>query len=180
MLICPEHAQIFACEGWGRERIQEAMYSASRMPFRTLMLNKERPAMAASHPELSWMWDHPDLPVPIVEDPGCFEIAVVGSAAGVVRISTGPASPSPCPSRTDANSTDLEADRLRRQGASCRLTANGIDVGRATRSSSMRHHSFGGAHFYLGVSLARLEAQLAITALVQRFPSLRLADEPLE
>ena len=26
LLICPEHAQIFAREGWGRERIQEAMY----------------------------------------------------------------------------------------------------------------------------------------------------------
>ena len=82
MLICPEHAQVFAREGWGRERIQEAMYRAARMPFRTLMLNKERPAMAASHPELGWMWDHPDLPVPIVEDPGCFEIVVVGGAAG--------------------------------------------------------------------------------------------------
>jgi hypothetical protein len=82
LLVCPEHAQIFAREGWGRERIQEAMYRAARMPFRTLMLNKERPAMAASHPELGFMWDHPDLPVPIVEDPGCFEIAVVGGAAG--------------------------------------------------------------------------------------------------
>jgi hypothetical protein len=38
--------------------------------------------MAASHPELGFMWDHPDLPVPIVEDSGCFEIAVVGGAAG--------------------------------------------------------------------------------------------------
>jgi hypothetical protein len=82
MLICPEHAQIFAREGWGRAEIQAAMYEAARVPFRTLMLNKERPAMAASHPALGWMWDHPDLPVPIVEDPGCFEIVVVGGAAG--------------------------------------------------------------------------------------------------
>jgi cytochrome P450 len=45
----------------------------------------------------------------------------------------------------------------------------------------VRHHSFGGgAHFCLGAPLARLEAQLAITALVQRFPNLRLAAEPLE
>jgi hypothetical protein len=82
ILMCPEHAQVFAREGWGRERIQEAMYAATRIPFRTLMLNKERAAMAVSHPELGWLWDHPDLPVPIVEDPGCFEIAVVGGAAG--------------------------------------------------------------------------------------------------
>jgi cytochrome P450 len=45
----------------------------------------------------------------------------------------------------------------------------------------VHHHSFGGgAHFCLGAPLARLEAQLAIPALLQRFPRLRLADEPLE
>ncbi|HXJ84152.1 MAG TPA: cytochrome P450 [Candidatus Methylomirabilis sp.] len=45
----------------------------------------------------------------------------------------------------------------------------------------VRHHSFGGgAHFCLGAPLARLETQLAIAALVQRFPRLRLSDEPLE
>jgi cytochrome P450 len=45
----------------------------------------------------------------------------------------------------------------------------------------VHHHSFGGgAHFCLGAPLARLEAQLAIAALVQRFPNLRLAEEALE
>lgn len=45
----------------------------------------------------------------------------------------------------------------------------------------VHHHSFGGGvHFCLGAPLARLEAQLAITALVQRFSNLRLGDEPLE
>jgi cytochrome P450 len=43
----------------------------------------------------------------------------------------------------------------------------------------VHHHSFGGgAHFCLGAPLARLEAQLAIGALLERFPHLRLADEP--
>jgi len=43
------------------------------------------------------------------------------------------------------------------------------------------HHSFGGgAHFCLGAPLARVEAQIAVGTLVRRFPSLRLADEPLE
>lgn len=43
------------------------------------------------------------------------------------------------------------------------------------------HHSFGGGvHFCLGAPLARLEAQMAVATLVQRFPTLRLADEPLE
>ncbi|HSA92767.1 MAG TPA: cytochrome P450 [Terriglobales bacterium] len=39
-----------------------------------------------------------------------------------------------------------------------------------------RHLAFGqGAHYCLGAPLARLEAQIAITALLQRFPGLRLA-----
>jgi hypothetical protein len=82
LFICPEHAQIFAGAGWDRARIQEALYRAARVPFRTLMVNKERKAMAVAHPELSWLWDHPDLPLPVVEDPACYDIAVVGAAAG--------------------------------------------------------------------------------------------------
>ncbi len=43
------------------------------------------------------------------------------------------------------------------------------------------HNSFGGgAHFCLGAPLARLEAQVAIGTLIQRFPKLRLSDGPLE
>jgi hypothetical protein len=43
------------------------------------------------------------------------------------------------------------------------------------------HHSFGGGvHFCLGAPLARLEAQIALTSLVQRFENLRLGDAPLE
>lgn len=82
LFLCPEHAQVFAKAGWGRARIQDALYRAARLPFATMMLNKEPKAMAVAHPELGFMADHPDLPVPVVEDPGCFEIAVVGGAAG--------------------------------------------------------------------------------------------------
>ena len=43
------------------------------------------------------------------------------------------------------------------------------------------HQSFGGGiHFCLGAPLARLEAQLAINALVRRFPKMRLTGEPLQ
>ena len=82
LFICPEHAQIFARAGWGRRQIQEALYRLARVPFRTAMLNKEAKAMAAAHPELSWLHDHPDLAIPVVETPDCFDIAVVGGAAG--------------------------------------------------------------------------------------------------
>jgi hypothetical protein len=82
LFICPEHAQVFARAGWGREQLQEALYRAARLPFRTLMLTKEPKAMATAHPELRWLTDHPDLPLPVVEEPACFDIAVVGGAAG--------------------------------------------------------------------------------------------------
>jgi cytochrome P450 len=45
----------------------------------------------------------------------------------------------------------------------------------------VHHRSFGGgAHFCLGAPLARLEGQLAIAALFERFTRVRLVDEPLE
>ena len=82
LFICPEHAAIFHREGWDRASIQAALYRAARLPFRTMMLNKERAAMMASHPELAWLEDNPDVAIPVVEDPGCFDLVVVGGAAG--------------------------------------------------------------------------------------------------
>ena len=44
-----------------------------------------------------------------------------------------------------------------------------------------RHLAFaGGAHFCLGAALARLEGQIAIDAILRRFPNLRLADQQVE
>jgi len=49
------------------------------------------------------------------------------------------------------------------------------------RRDDTHHQAFGGGiHYCLGAPLARLEAQLAISTLVRRFPSLRLTDETLE
>lgn len=52
---------------------------------------------------------------------------------------------------------------------------DGLDI---TREDN-QHLGFGmGIHFCLGAPLARLEAQIAIPALLQRFPRLALPDEP--
>jgi cytochrome P450 len=45
----------------------------------------------------------------------------------------------------------------------------------------VQHHAFGGgAHYRLGAPLAGLEAQLAIPAVLERFPRPRLVDGPSE
>lgn len=55
-------------------------------------------------------------------------------------------------------------------------TADELDI---TRPDAGQHMSFGnGIHHCLGSSLARTEAQVAIGALVRRFPDLALAGEP--
>lgn len=55
-------------------------------------------------------------------------------------------------------------------------TADQLDI---TRPDAGQHMSFGnGIHHCLGSSLARTEAQVAIGALVRRFPGLALAGEP--
>jgi pimeloyl-[acyl-carrier protein] synthase len=52
-----------------------------------------------------------------------------------------------------------------------------LDLGRADN----RHVAFGlGIHFCLGAPLARLEGQIAINAMVQRFPKLALATDRVE
>lgn len=82
LFICPEHAALFGRAGWTKATLRKYLYDHARLPFRTLMLNKEPKAMAIAHPELQWLWDVPDTPLPIVETPDCFDIAVVGGAAG--------------------------------------------------------------------------------------------------
>ena len=55
-------------------------------------------------------------------------------------------------------------------------TADRLDVARPNAGD---HVSFGGGiHHCLGAALARLEAQVAITTLIRRFPDLALAGEP--
>jgi len=82
ILLCPEHADLFAKAGWSKQQIKEAMYRLSHMPFRTLMLSKERKGLELAHPELQGLWDSPDTLLPIVETPDCFDVVVVGGAAG--------------------------------------------------------------------------------------------------
>lgn len=82
MLICPDHAERFRVAGWSKSDLQQAMFRKARVPFEKLMLQKEPEAFKESHPTLQWLWDSPGSLLPVVEDPECFEIVVVGGGAG--------------------------------------------------------------------------------------------------
>jgi hypothetical protein len=82
VLIAPEHARIFAREGWSKDDIKRELHRAGRMPFELLMVTKEPEAVKLSHPELDWLWDSPDTLVPVLEDADCYEIVVVGGSIG--------------------------------------------------------------------------------------------------
>jgi len=80
VLLCPEQAQVFARDGWGKDTLRQYLYDHARVPLELILLSKTALAMKEAHPELAWMLDQPELPIPIVETPDCFQIAVVGSA----------------------------------------------------------------------------------------------------
>ena len=56
-------------------------------------------------------------------------------------------------------------------------TADELDLG---REGAGQHLSFGsGAHYCLGASLAKLEAQVAIGSFIRRFPAARVTGDPV-
>ena len=49
-----------------------------------------------------------------------------------------------------------------------------------TRADASHHLSFGGgSHYCLGASLARVEGQVAMGSLIQRFPNVEQAGDPM-
>jgi hypothetical protein len=82
LLLAPEHAHIFAEAGWSRAELRRALHRAARVEFGTLIKNKEPEGVRRSHPELAWLFDAPETRVPVLEDDDCYDLAVVGGAAG--------------------------------------------------------------------------------------------------
>jgi hypothetical protein len=82
LFICPEHVDIFQGHGWDKARIKQELYKAARVPFSTLSINKVPEAIDIAHPELAWLRDSPETMLPVVEDPDCFDLVVVGGTVG--------------------------------------------------------------------------------------------------
>mgnify|MGYP001319049867 CR=1 FL=1 len=76
------HAAIYRKHGWSRQDIREYLYRHARIPFGRFVTNREAAAVRASHPEFNWLWDAPETPLPVLESPDCFEIAVAGAMGG--------------------------------------------------------------------------------------------------
>jgi len=82
VMLCPEHADIIARAGWSKADVRRYLYRRATMSFRELRANREPSTLLAGRPDLQWLADQPDLQLPIVERPECYELAVVGGAAG--------------------------------------------------------------------------------------------------
>ncbi|MBM4405525.1 MAG: hypothetical protein FJ039_04975 [Chloroflexi bacterium] len=82
ILLCPDHATVFRNAGWSLHDVKAALYKRSRLPFRTLMLNKPKQAFQVAHPHLQWLWDRPETEISMFRNPDYFDIFVVGGDAG--------------------------------------------------------------------------------------------------
>ena len=79
LLLAPQHARVFADAGWTQADISAALFREARLPFGFANKRLEESAIRTAHPELDWLWDSPDALIPVLEDPGCFDVIVAGS-----------------------------------------------------------------------------------------------------
>ena len=79
LLLAPQHARVFADAGWTQSDISAALFREARLPFGFASKRLEESAIRTAHPELDWLWDSPEALIPVLEDPGCFDIIVAGS-----------------------------------------------------------------------------------------------------
>lgn len=60
--------------------IANPVHREARLPFSFLSSRQEASAIQSRHPELAWLWDSPGALVPVLEDAGCYDVIVAGSA----------------------------------------------------------------------------------------------------
>jgi hypothetical protein len=82
IMLCPEHAKVFADAGWSVRDIKEALHRRSRLAFNKLMLNKPIELFRHVHPELQFLLDAPETEISVYPSPDYFDIIVVGAEAG--------------------------------------------------------------------------------------------------
>jgi len=82
ILMAPDHAAIFRKAGWSVDDFRQKLHRRTKLPFKTLMINKPVESFRQAHPELLWLLDAPETEVTVNPKPECFEVFVVGAKAG--------------------------------------------------------------------------------------------------
>jgi hypothetical protein len=90
ILLAPEHAEVFAGDGWDKQRIREELFATARREWRWLGAGVDE---ATLRPEMKWVAGKPDELVPITRDPSFFHVCVVGGVAGKSQYLTGLGAP---------------------------------------------------------------------------------------
>ena len=80
ILMGPDHARLFARNNWSKDKVRQTIYDNAKLPFG--LMCRDLRLLKASHPELEWLKDYPDLMLPVMETPDCYEIAIVGADVG--------------------------------------------------------------------------------------------------
>jgi len=81
IMMCPDHAEVFAKGGWSLDDIKVALHRDTQVAFKAAMNNKPRRLFELSHPELVPVTTD-DTQVHLYPGPDNFEIFVVGGDAG--------------------------------------------------------------------------------------------------
>jgi hypothetical protein len=80
ILMCPDHAKVFANSGWSKDRVRQSIHDHALAPARLLW--KDMKLVQAGRPEMLAIRDNPDAMLPVLESPDCYHIAVVGADVG--------------------------------------------------------------------------------------------------
>jgi hypothetical protein len=82
LLLCPDHAQVFARAGWSLADIRRRMFELCRMPFEEAMITRTPEVFRFAQPHLRWLEEKPDTEVSIFLHEDTLDIFVVGGDAG--------------------------------------------------------------------------------------------------
>ena len=78
LFLSPDHAEILAREGWTRQTLREYLFEHCRLNYETLVHEFEWEGVKKIYPQLTHLKDQPEVLLPIVESPDCYQIVIVG------------------------------------------------------------------------------------------------------
>jgi hypothetical protein len=78
LFLSPDHAEILARDGWSKQNLREYLFEHCRLNYETLVHEFEWEGVKKIYPQLVHLKDKPDVLLPIVEKPDCYQIVVVG------------------------------------------------------------------------------------------------------